>query len=237
MQIMPMPRPRKGLFRTVASCLLIVVLSVGLLVSRLVGERLPDVEQLSAQGLVVLPRPREMPPLALVDEDGRSFSPHDQFRGRWSLVFFGFTHCPDICPATMAVLSQVREQLADYRDLQSRLALYLVSVDPERDSPAVMREYLSWTNGRIRGVTGEHGRIAAFAGQVGVAFGKVPLSRDYGGAGHHDHHQGAANGGYMVDHSTQILIFNPRGHLHGYLKMPHEPQMIAQALRVLDRDG
>ena len=85
----------------------------------------------------ILPQPRALPPLALVDQDGAPL-PRDFLRDRWTIVFFGFTQCPDICPTTLATLAQMKQKLADLPAAQQPRVL-LVSVDPERDTPAMLK--------------------------------------------------------------------------------------------------
>ncbi len=208
--------PVRRLGWTILSCFAVMAFALGALLFNLSRERLPSLAELAEKGLVVLPKPREIQPLRLIDQDGGSFL-SDRLRGGWSLLFFGFTSCPDICPPTLGAMVQARSFLQD-DDLRENLALYLVSVDPHRDRPQRLRDYLSYFGEGLQGVTGEHGQIAQFAGQLGVAFAKVP----YEGLD-----------GYTVDHSSQILIFNPKGHYHGFLKAPHDPQVIASSIRVL----
>jgi protein SCO1 len=118
--------------------LVIVAFAAGLILARLVTpvrEAAPQTERAT-----LLPEPRPLPALALSDQDGHALAP-DFFKSHWTLVFFGFTQCPDICPTTLATLAQVSKQLADLPPMQ-RPRVLLVSVDPERDPPEHLAAYV-----------------------------------------------------------------------------------------------
>ncbi len=127
-----------------------------------------------------------------------------QLQGRWSLVFFGFTHCPDVCPTTLTILGQVARSLSDLPEAQ-RPQLVFVTVDPERDVPAVIKGYVEHFDKNMIGLTGELAQIEALAAQLGVAFQKVPLDQ----------------GGYSMDHSAAILMLNPGAELNAIISAPH----------------
>src|SRR5215510_4176441 len=125
--------------------------------------------------------PRRLWPLALlsalllVDGDGRQVT--DQtFRGKWTLVFFGYTHCPDVCPTTLSDIAQALDQLGP---LSSQIQPLFVTVDPERDDPATMRDYTQAFGTRILGLTGSPAQIAAIAKAYHVYYAKHPEGTDY----------------------------------------------------------
>lgn len=193
-----------------------VTLVLGLLVISKTRTLPPDFEHLQQQGLLLLPKPKDIADFRLIDEHGAGFSRAD-LSGRWSVLFFGFTHCPDICPVTLAILAQAFDKLD--ADRASRIAVYLVSVDPERDTPARVKDYISRFSARFSGLTGEHAQLAEFASGVGVGFSKMP---------HHD-----SPDGYSIDHSGQLIVFNPHGRLHAFIKAPHTSDNIALFLRAM----
>ncbi len=133
-----------------------------------------------------------------------------QLQGRWSLVFFGFTHCPDVCPTTLTILGQVARSLSDLPEAQ-RPQLVFVTVDPERDVPAVIKGYVEHFDKNMIGLTGELAQIEALAAQLGVAFQKVPLDQ----------------GGYSMDHSAAILMLNPGAELNAIISAPHTVEGIS----------
>ena len=141
----------------------------------------------------VLPAPESLPEFSLLDHNNDPFTPAS-FVGQWDLVFFGFTHCPDICPATLQQLSVVKRQLQqDGHDIVPRIVL--VSVDPERDTPDSLRKYVSHFGPDNIGVTGAIEEIRKLAGGLFVYFEKVPVE----------------GGEYTVDHSAAVLLIDPNG--------------------------
>jgi protein SCO1/2 len=198
---------------------------------------------------VVLPEPRELADFSLVDQDGTTFS-LERLRGRWSLLFFGFTRCPDICPSTLYDLQQVGRSLdvgagpaagpvagpgdglgdgsgdgsGDRSGRATPWQVIFVSVDPERDSPAQLQEYVSWFDPRFLGVTGAPEQLAPLALQIGVAF-RVE-----------EHASGSQD--YAVDHSASVFLTDPQGRLHGVFPAPHDAGAMARDLAaVLDHPG
>lgn len=209
-----------GVRTTVALCLAFVAIVLGVLVYNVSREPLLDEAALREQGTYLLPTPREIAPFNLVDHHGRQFT-NASLTGHWSLLFFGFTSCPDVCPVTLAALAQVEKKLSDagQRDLLDELQVYFVSVDPERDDAAVIEKYVGAFSPRFIGVTGSRDELASFAQQLNVAFMKVPDS----------------NGGYVIDHTGNIVIVDPKGHYAGFMKLPHQADRIAMAYKSIAR--
>ena len=132
---------------------------------------------------------------ALVDQKG---NPVDQtmFKGHPSALFFGFTHCPEVCPTTLAEMSGWFEALGDEgKDLQA----YFVTVDPERDTPEIIGDYVSWVSDRITGVTGTPAEIDKIVNAWGVYAQKVPLD----------------DGGYTMDHTASVFLLDRNGQFQG----------------------
>ncbi len=168
-------------------------------------------EQYAALGFYRFEKPRVIANFALRDQDNQPVS-IDNLKGQWSLLFFGFTFCPDICPTTLGVLSRAVEKLAV--DPQ----VIMVSVDPERDGPAQLKQYVPAFNPSFIGYTGEFDEIVKLATQVNIAFGKVP---------------GPTAGTYLVDHSASIVVVNPEGRYAGFIKTPHSEANIATIVQSL----
>jgi protein SCO1/2 len=152
-----------------------------------------------------------MPSVSLVDQSGQPFTT-DSLKGHPTLVFFGFTHCPDVCPTTLARLSQV-VKAADIPDLK----VLLVSVDPERDTPELLERYVHAFNPEFGGVTGQPEEIQRLARQFGVAIAKV----DMGG------------GEYTVDHSAAVFLLNRQGERVAIFTPPYEVTPVAADLHAL----
>ena len=163
----------------------------------------------------VLRPPLELPEFSLLDQDARPIG-RELFAGQWDLVFFGFTHCPDICPATLQVLANARSTLAvNGHDPLPRIVL--ISVDPERDTPDILREYVGYFGDSILGITGELAEIRKLTDGLGVYFQKSGVSRS----------------GYSVDHSAVVMLINPDGRLAALFSAPHSPQNFVQDLPLL----
>jgi len=129
----------------------------------------------------------------LTDHNGQARTLED-FRGKVVTVFFGFTHCPDVCPTTLAEMAQVMQELGPDA---KRVQVLFVTVDPERDTPQVLKQYVPSFNATFLGLTGDADAIARTAKEFKVFYQKQPLP----------------DGGYSVDHSAGTYIFDPQGRL------------------------
>ena len=207
-----------GLQKTVGLCLGFIALVVGLFVHSVLRTPVLSDEQLREQGVFILPVPREISPIALEAHTGAAFTLED-LQGRWTFAFFGFTNCPDICPTSMAVMGQARRSLGD-----EAFQGLLVTVDPERDTAEALANYATTFAPDFLGVTGTLEELARFGEQVNVAFAKVPLMNEDGSAD---------ASSYLVDHSANIVIINPRGHYHGFIKYPQQADTITAAFQSL----
>ncbi|WP_186100273.1 SCO family protein [Burkholderia gladioli] len=162
-----------------------------------------------------------LPDLAfsLTGEDGRPIDAA-AFRGRLALVYFGYTHCPDVCPETMARLMQV---LARLGPAASRVRILFVSVDPARDTPALMRAYVgAFDAEHAVGLTGSQGEIESLAKRYRVAY---------------QMEQRDASGGYEVTHSSAVYVFDAGGHARLLATEQDQPEAIAIDLRRLIEAG
>lgn len=149
--------------------------------------------------------PKPLPAANLLDESGRPFSPGD-VAGRWTFLFFGFTHCPEACPTTLSLLGTVRRDLAAQGVPPGEIPeVLLVSVDPERDTPEVLGRYLAGFGPGFRGATGNPESVRAFATALGVPYRKVGME---------------GSDDYMMDHSTAILLLDPQGRLAAVFQAP-----------------
>jgi protein SCO1/2 len=150
-------------------------------------------------------------PFQLVDQDGRAVSEQD-FKGKPFLVFFGFTHCPEICPTALFDMSEILRKLGP--DAEQVNALF-ISVDPERDTPAVLKDYLSSFEPQIRGLTGDGAAIAAAEKSYRVYAKKVPLE----------------GGEYTMDHSVLVYLMNKEGRFVAPFNLKRRPEDSAAELR------
>lgn len=197
---------QRGIRNTVIILLLIVATVIGLIVNKVTKPRILNQMELRAQDAIVFDKPRRFSDFELIDQRGELFT-RDDLQGKWSLLFFGFTHCPDICPLTLLDLSRWLPSLP--KEIANDTQVILVSLDPARDTPEVLEQYVSAFSKDFIGVTGEFLTLRRFANELNVAFAKVTQGDDY-----------------TVDHSGNIVLINPRGDYHGFLKPPFENEKL-----------
>lgn len=164
----------------------------------------------------VLDAPRPLPDFSLVDDDGEIFGPGD-FAGTWSFLYFGYSYCPDICPAALAVMAQVEQQLQD-TGLAKDARFYLVSVDPRRDTPERLKAYVTYFGADFRGITGEKASLDAITRAAGVVY-QVPESPE--------------RDDYLVGHSSTITLLNPAGEVHAIFTTPLVAEDIASSFSAI----
>ncbi len=151
----------------------------------------------------------------LATAQGEPFT-KDTLKGHPSMVFFGFTHCPEVCPTTMAEMAQWFEELGDEA---GDLRAYFVSVDPERDTPAVIGDYVAWT-GHVTGVTGSRSETDKAIKNWGVVAQKVMLE----------------NGDYNMDHTASVFLMNRQGEFEGTIAYREDSAAaLAKLRRLVDR--
>ena len=167
------------------------------------------------QGVVLKPA-RQIAVPELIKHDGTAFT-NDDLNGKWTLMFFGYTHCPDICPTTMNVLAEAKKESAgDFP------RVVFVTVDPQRDTVDMLGDYVHYFDPEFTGVTGDDKMIQALALQASVLYLKVP-----GESGNEND--------YLIDHSSSILLINPEGQLVAFLKAPHTPGSILDSVNKIVR--
>ena len=164
------------------------------------------------------PDPPIIPPLNLMRDDGTAFHLAD-LRGKWSLVFFGFTHCPDVCPTTLGILAQVHTALQKVPAYGEQGQVVFVSVDPQRDTPAQLANYLHYFHMDFIGVTAHEAELKPLTRALGVLFMKV------------------AQGGpqYSVDHSAGVFFIDPAGRLVSVLTPPHTAELLIARFNAVSR--
>ncbi len=160
----------------------------------------------SLQALQCRATPRPLPAFELLAHDRQPFT-QENLKGRWTLVFIGFVHCPDICPTTLAQLVPAQRQWAHLPEA-SRPRLLFVSVDPERDSPELVGRYAHGFHPDTLAATGELPQLEAFARSLGLVFMKQPPPDP------------AVPGHYAVDHSAALAVVDPEGRLAAMIPAP-----------------
>lgn len=204
--------------------LLLVAVLAGLWLMR---SAMVEEQALSELGIARFDPPHTLNDFRLADQYGNDFT-HADLAGRWHLVFFGFTSCPDICPLTMQGLEGF------YRDLeqsarQQEVGVIMVSVDPLRDTPEVMADYLASYHPDFIGLTGDYPAISSLASQLFAAF-SLPGEHDVGHGDQHD------DGDYVVPHSDYIAVIDPRGQFRNIIHSPHRRESLARAFQAIIED-
>ena len=171
------------------------------------------------QAVKLFDHPRELPPFSLQQSDGTQLVP-GELKGHWTLVFLGFTHCPDVCPTTLAQLAQAQKQWTALPD-PIRPRVLFVSVDPERDSPDAIGEYAHGFDRDTLAATTDVPALETFARSLSMVFAKVPAPA------------GAPPDQYSIDHSASIAVLDPQARMAGVIMPPLDPRAIASDMTLL----
>ncbi|MBL37688.1 MAG: SCO family protein [Xanthomonadales bacterium] len=163
--------------------------------------------------MVALDPPRDVAAFELTDQHGRPFTAAD-LRDRWTVLFVGFTHCPDICPTTLGLLASVEKKMAN---LRRPVQFVFVSADPERDTPSRLRDYVSLFNAEWTALGGPFDQLDRLLDSLQLAYVKVPTG----------------NGDYTIDHSTALVLIDPEARMVGFYPAPHEPAELVADLESL----
>jgi len=202
----------RGVRWTLAGVLVFIFLIVASFVHRVGEPRVMSLAETRANGLFLFDTPRDPGEFELLDHMGKPFS-RAQLLGRWTLVFFGFTHCPDICPTTMVELADLKSQLANTEAEATQVVM--VSVDPARDTPERLSEYVPYFHPEFLGVTGDFTAILSFAQRLNAPFRKLS----------------EPDGDYQMEHTANVVLMNPRGDYHGFFRAPLDIPKMRVTLR------
>ncbi len=194
------PAPRRGLILVVAAAVAVIVgLGVGLLIP--VTQPDAPVSQSIVGG-----------PFEMTNHLGETVT-QDTFRGRYMLVYFGYTFCPDVCPTELQTMSLALDEMGEAAD---SIVPVFVTIDPERDTVGAIREYVAFFHPRMVGLTGSPEQVKAMAGEFGVYYAKA---RDTG-----------ASTEYLMDHSSLIFLMDPQGNYATHLRGGMSPEAMARVL-------
>lgn len=200
--------------RSIAPAALVAIVAVvaGMLLARALFTREGDAAPALASGTFIDP-PRPLPALDFIDDRNQPFG-LERLTGRWSLLFFGFTHCPDVCPTTLGLLAETEKLLSDLPET-ARPQIVLVSVDPKRDTPEHLASYVRFFSPTFTGITAQPQELEEFTRQMGVPVAIRELD----------------DGQYTVDHSAAIFLIGPKGALQALFSPPHTPKLLAEDYR------
>ena len=175
-------------------------------------------EPSAVASFTLLPTPRALPAFALQQSDGTPLT-GDELKGHWTIVFLGFTHCPDVCPTTLAQLAGAQKQWAAMPEA-SRPRVLFVSADPERDSPKLTGDYAHAFHPDTLAATAPLPQLEAFARSLSLVFMKSP-----GSSGKPDD--------YTIDHSAALVVLDPQARMAGVVQPPFDAKGIAADLAAL----
>lgn len=167
---------------------------------------------------LLLNPPKPLPEFTLQDHDGAAFT-RARLEGHWNLLYFGYTHCPDACPTTLADLNRFEMQLASLPE-PARPRVYFISVDPQRDTPALLEKYAHYFNPSFVGVTGTLDELHNLTGKLGVSFSYDPEDR---------------TGDYAVSHSSVVFLVDPKGEETALYTPPLLPDRMVSDYRAILR--
>lgn len=165
---------------------------------------------------VIEPRPQPLEGFELRGQGGETIDPA-WLQGHWTFLFFGYTHCPDVCPTTLAILRATVTRLEqESPEYLNRVRTLFVSVDPKRDTPEGLRRFLGYFHPSFVGATGERTQIDTLARQAGAIYA----------------FEGDTSGDdYIVNHSATIVVVDPEGRMYARLNPPHAPAQMAETFR------
>lgn len=194
----------------------LTVLILGLWFVHEIRRSLPPEPPEVGSAATVLPVPKPLPEFSLVDQSGAPFR-RDRFEGHWSFVFFGYTHCPSICPITLGTMRDLRGLLqADEPATEAEFVF--VSIDPERDGPETLAAYLRHFDPAFTGASGEAEELATLTDALGVF---------------HERSPGGTQETYDFDHTSSLLLVDPNAELYAVFSPPVEPEAAAEAFRAI----
>lgn len=191
---------------------------LGLLAARFAFAPTPAADAPATRAVRLFSPPRELPAYALRQSDGTPLVP-GELKGHWTLVFLGFTHCPDICPTTLAELSRAQKQWEALPEAVRPRVLF-VSVDPERDAPDRIGEYAHAFHRDTLAATADIPALERFTSSLSLVFAKVTPD-------------GMPAGQYTIDHSATMAVLDPQGRMAGIVQPPFDIPGIAADLRML----
>jgi protein SCO1/2 len=165
------------------------------------------------KGVIIDSPPTLLPDFKLVTNDNHTFT-KDDLQGKWTLMFAGYTHCPDVCPTSLRVLDKVSNE----RGLPDNTQFVFMSVDPGRDTPQVMDDFVSYFNEGIIGLTGDKSVIDTIAEPLGIIY-------DYEGD--------VASGDYIVNHFAAVYILDPQGRERAYILPPHNVDKVSRSFKLI----
>ena len=176
-------------------------------------------KQITTQQATLLPVLKSLAPFSLTDHTEQTFD-NSRLLGQWTLLSFGYTHCPDICPTTLAMLDEVDNSLKQ-QHAEFAYQMGFVSVDPNRDTTARLADYVTYFNPDFLGITGDEPSLQKLTQPLGILYKKVETEK--------------SAMGYVMDHSASIILVDPQGRYRALFSPPHDPAIMAEDILALGR--
>lgn len=188
---------------------------------------LPVLQPTASHGIRgMLPKPQLIEPFELTRHDTHAFN-LDSFQGQWTMLFFGYTHCPDICPMALSILRGIKLGMDEQYPQQTQNTQFMfVSVDGKRDTPEQLGQYVTFFHPEFVGSTGNETQVNTLTRQLNIVYMLMPEQDD---------------GNYIVNHSSSILLVSPDAQLVGRFSTPHDIadiiQRYIQMRQIIEEDG
>lgn len=208
-------RPLK--FSIMITTVALAAMLAGVWLAAIYRENDTRVMLLPDQVITLFPDPKPLTAFALTDHQNRVFD-LASLKGKWSFLFFGFTHCPDICPTTLAILARARDNIAKNAVGTEDIQLVFISVDPNRDTASKLKQYVTHFHATFLGVTGDNLQIGNLAGQLGAAY-EVSIK------------PGMEN--YPVNHTAAVFLVDPQARYHAVFTPPLDAEVISKRFKVV----
>jgi len=196
----------------------LVIAGIAILLPSFLNDKEPPLPTIpdDLEGFIIDSPATPLPDFTLIDHHNKPFT-NDNLKGKWSLVFFGYTNCPDVCPTSMTVMNQVAQLAETPKDTQ----YVFITVDPKRDTPEQMKSFTTYFNEAFIGVSGEKEEIDKFKEPLGVIY-------NFEGDTNSDE--------YIVTHFAAIYMIDPSGKERAYVLPPHSKEQVAKAYQIIRKN-
>lgn len=202
--------------RRIGTTPLILLIAVATALGLWAGSRWLSTPQMPPlQAAVMYPAAQPVADFTLRRADGEALT-EDDFKGVWTVAFFGFTHCPDICPTTLTTFKQVWKHLQQAQ-ATDRIRFVFISVDPQRDTPTQLANYVGFFNKAFIAATGSDEELTRLTRSLGLVYARIPDADDT----------------YNVDHSASVVIIDPQARRAGLFRPPFDAEAISADLLAL----
>lgn len=193
-----------------------------LLIPRLITPSATPVDRYNTDAFRPMPGPIPVPNATLTDMNGHPFT-LDNFKGKWTFLYFGYTLCPDVCPVELTALAHVAQALRAHPPAKPvDWQMVFISVDPDRDTLEIIKQFVTYYDPAIIGATGPEPMLRDMATPLGADWAKTGLEMNNGKM---------ASGTYFINHTTTIFLVNPAGQMVAVFPTPHNPDLMATAFK------